>query len=123
MVAEGRWVPMKRTALALHQLISTRFRGDDLSLITFGRHAQTVELGEAFFDYPPSPHTLRATVDGLDRLIGMDARFTFFVLGDDPGLAAFMDRLARRSGGRVVNPDLDGLGAEVVSDYLRKRAP
>ncbi|MGH8919533.1 MAG: hypothetical protein ACRD0H_14585, partial [Actinomycetes bacterium] len=46
MVAEGRWVPMKRTALALHQLISTRFRGDDLKLITFGRHAQTVELGE-----------------------------------------------------------------------------
>ena len=26
MVQEGRWVPMKRTALALHQLISTRFR-------------------------------------------------------------------------------------------------
>ncbi|MBC3192107.1 VWA domain-containing protein [Pseudonocardia sp. C8] len=173
MVAEGRWVPMKRTALALHQLISTRFRGDDLSLVTFGRHAQTVELGElvgmegvymqgtnlhhalllarerlarqpdatpvvlvvtdgeptahlerdgeAYFDYPPSPHTIRATVDGLDRLIGMDARFTFFVLGDDPGLAAFMDRLARRAGGRVVNPDLDGLGAEVVADYLRKR--
>ncbi|TCK24280.1 vWA domain-containing protein [Pseudonocardia endophytica] len=173
MVAEGRWVPMKRTALALHQLISTRFRGDDLSLITFGRHAQTVELGqlvgmegvymqgtnlhhalllaqqrlarqpdampvvlvvtdgeptahlerdgEAFFDYPPAPHTIRNTIDGIDRLTGMDAQFTFFVLGDDPGLAAFMDRVARRCGGRVVNPSLDGLGAEVVSDYLRKR--
>ncbi|GAA4986956.1 VWA domain-containing protein [Pseudonocardia tropica] len=173
MVAEGRWVPMKRTALALHQLISTRFRGDDLSLITFGRHAQTVDLaeliglegvyrqgtnlhhalllarerlaarpdatpvvlvvtdgeptahlepdGEAFFDYPPSPYTLRATVDGLDRLIGMDAAFTFFVLGDDPGLLSFVNRLARRAGGRVVQPDLDGLGAEVVSDYLRRR--
>lgn len=173
MVAEGRWVPMKRTALALHQLISTRFRGDDLSLITFGRHAQTVELGEliglegvymqgtnlhhalllarerlarqpdatpvvlvvtdgeptahlerdgeAFFDYPPSPYTLRATVDGLDKLIGMDAAFTFFVLGDDPRLLSFVNRLARRAGGRVVQPDLDGLGAEVVSDYLRRR--
>ena len=46
MVQDGRWVPMKRTALALHQLISTRFRGDDLELITFGRHARSVELGE-----------------------------------------------------------------------------
>ncbi|HXV93345.1 MAG TPA: hypothetical protein VD813_08620, partial [Pseudonocardia sp.] len=46
MVQDGRWVPMKRTALALHQLISTRFRGDDLALITFGRHARGVELGE-----------------------------------------------------------------------------
>ena len=46
MVQDGRWVPMKRTALALHQLISTRFRGDDLKLITFGRHAREVDLGE-----------------------------------------------------------------------------
>ncbi|GJF04436.1 vWA domain-containing protein [Pseudonocardia sp. D17] len=173
MVAEGRWVPMKRTALALHQLISTRFRGDDLALVTFGRHAQTVELGElvgldgvyaqgtnlhhalllagrhlrrhpdampvvlvvtdgeptahlepdggAYFDYPPSPYTLRATVSEIDRLTGLGAAFTFFVLGDDPRLAAFMDDVARRCGGRVVAPTLDGLGAEVVSDYLRTR--
>ena len=31
MAAEGRWVPMKRTALALHHLLTTRFRGDRLS--------------------------------------------------------------------------------------------
>lgn len=46
MVAEGRWLPMKRTALALHHLISTRFRGDALQLVTFGRHATPVEPGE-----------------------------------------------------------------------------
>ncbi|GAA3234094.1 VWA domain-containing protein [Pseudonocardia petroleophila] len=173
MVQDGRWVPMKRTALALHQLISTRFRGDDLKLITFGRHARSVELGElvgldgayeqgtnlhhamllagqhlrrnpdaqpvvlvvtdgeptahlepdghAAFDYPTSPETLRATVAEVDRLTGLRAAFTFFVLGDDPRLAAFLDGLARRCGGRVVAPTLDGLGAEVVADYLRTR--
>ena len=47
---------------------------------------------------------------------------TFFMLGDDPRLAAFVDDVARRCGGRVVAPTLDGLGAEVVADYLR-RAP
>ncbi|MQA08765.1 MAG: hypothetical protein GEU98_09500 [Pseudonocardiaceae bacterium] len=46
MVADGRWLPMKRTALALHQLISTRFRNDALQLITFGRHATSVDVGE-----------------------------------------------------------------------------
>lgn len=46
MAAEGRWLPMKRTALALHQLISTRFRGDRLALITFGRYAQSMDIGE-----------------------------------------------------------------------------
>jgi len=174
MVAEGRWVPMKRTALALHQLVSTRFRGDALQLVTFGRHAQSVDIGElvglegayaqgtnlhhalllaaqhlrknsdatpvvlvvtdgeptahlepdgeAYFDYPPSPHTLRATVGELDKLAGLKAAFTFFVLGDDPRLAAFMDDVAKRVGGRVVTPSLDGLGAEVVADYLKRRS-
>ncbi|WP_400160158.1 VWA domain-containing protein [Arthrobacter sp. BPSS-3] len=46
MAAEGRWVPMKRTALALHHLVSTRFRGDRLQLISFGRYAQTMDIGE-----------------------------------------------------------------------------
>ena len=173
MVQDGRWVPMKRTALALHQLISTRFRGDDLKLIGFGRHARDLQLGElvglegaweqgtnlhhalllagdhlrrhpdaqpvllvvtdgeptahlepdgqAAFDYPTSPETLRATVAEVDRLSGLRASFTFFVLGDDPRLARFMDGVARRCGGRVVAPTLDGLGAEVVADYLRTR--
>lgn len=44
MAAEGRWVPMKRTALALHHLVSSRFRGDRLELISFGRWAQAREI-------------------------------------------------------------------------------
>lgn len=46
MAAEGRWVPMKRTALALHHLVSTRFRGDAMQLINFGRYAQRVGIDE-----------------------------------------------------------------------------
>ena len=44
MAIDGRWVPMKRTALALHHLIATRFRGDHLQLIGFGRHAQVMDI-------------------------------------------------------------------------------
>jgi uncharacterized protein with von Willebrand factor type A (vWA) domain len=46
MAAEGRWLPMKRTALALHHLVSTRFRGDRLHLVTFGRLAQAMDIDE-----------------------------------------------------------------------------
>lgn len=46
MALNNRWVPMKRTALALHHLLSTRFRGDRLELITFGRYAQRMDIGE-----------------------------------------------------------------------------
>jgi uncharacterized protein with von Willebrand factor type A (vWA) domain len=173
MVSEGRWLPMKRTALALHQLISTRFRNDALQLITFGRYATSIELaelvglegtweqgtnahhalllagqhlrrhpdaqpvvlmvtdgeptahlesdGSAEFDYPPLPRTLHKTLSEVDRLAKLGAAVTVFRLGDDPRLTAFVDLLARRAGGRVVAPDLDGLGAAVVGDYLRNR--
>ncbi|GAA1509757.1 VWA domain-containing protein [Kribbella lupini] len=173
MVQENRWLPMKRTALALHQLISTRYRNDALQLITFGRYAGVVELpqliglegtweqgtnahhalllagrhlrrhpdaqpvvlmvtdgeptahlepdGTAEFSYPPEPATLRKTIFEVDRLAKLGASLTVFRLGDDPRLEKFVDLLARRSGGRVLAPDADGLGAAVVGDYLRTR--
>lgn len=46
MALNDRWVPMKRTALALHHLLSTKFRGDRLELITFGRYARPMDIGE-----------------------------------------------------------------------------
>ncbi|HEX6445541.1 MAG TPA: VWA domain-containing protein [Streptosporangiales bacterium] len=173
MVAEGRWVPMKRTALALHHLVSTRFRGDELALIGFGRYAQRLSLGEltgldgayeqgtnlhhalllaqrhlrrfpgaqpivlvvtdgeptahlepdgeAYFNYPPLPMTLGRTLRVVDDLARIGTSLTVFRLGDEPRLHAFVDAFARRSGGRVVAPDLAGLGPAVVSDYLRTR--
>lgn len=173
MAIDGRWVPMKRTALALHQLISTRFRGDDLQLISFGRYARTMPIeeltglepmydkgtnlhhglllanrffrrhpgsrpvllvvtdgeptahlmaeGQAFFDYPPHPLTLSHTVTELDTARRLGAQATFFRLGDDPGLARFVDSMARRVDGSVVAPELDDLGAAVVGSYLGSR--
>src|SRR5680860_1892953 len=46
MAMANRWVPMKRTALALHQLITSRFRGDHLQLIGFGRSARVMDIDE-----------------------------------------------------------------------------
>ena len=77
--------------------------------------------GNAVFDYPPSARTLGLTVRELDTVARIGAQVTIFRLGDDPGLARVVDRMAHRVGGRVIAPDLDGLGAAVVSDYLSSR--
>jgi uncharacterized protein with von Willebrand factor type A (vWA) domain len=77
--------------------------------------------GEAEFSWPPEPRTLRKTVAEVDALAKLGASVTVFMLGEDPSLQKFVDLVARRSGGRVVAPDLDGLGAAVVGDYLRTR--
>jgi uncharacterized protein with von Willebrand factor type A (vWA) domain len=173
MAMANRWVPMKRTALALHQLISSRFRGDHLQLIGFGRSARVMDIdeltgldamwdkgtnlhhalllanrhfrkhpnaqpvllivtdgeptshlepdGEVWFSYPPHPLTVAWSVRELDNAARLGAQTTFFRLGEDPGLARFIDQLAQRVEGRVVAPELDDLGAAVVGSYLGGR--
>src|SRR5699024_5357784 len=46
MAAEGRWIPMKRMALALHQLTCTCFSGDGPQLSSCSRYASTVQREE-----------------------------------------------------------------------------
>jgi uncharacterized protein with von Willebrand factor type A (vWA) domain len=173
MAIDGRWVPMKRTALALHTLIRSRFRGDHLQLVSFGRHARVIEIeqltaldakwdkgtnlhhalllanrhfrkhpsaqpvllvvtdgeptshlepdGEVHFSYPPHPLTLAYSIRELDAAGRLGAQTTFFRLGEDPGLARFIDQMAKRVDGRVVAPELDDLGAAVVGSYLGAR--
>lgn len=173
MLQEGRWGPMKQTALALSHLVQTRFRHDALQIIGFNiaarrltpvqlaeaepewvqgtnlqhalmlaarhlrRHpdAEPVVLvvtdgeptahlgpdGEPQFMWPPTTATVRATVGQVDELRRSGAALNIFMLGDDPGLARFVDAVARRAGGRVFTPSLDRLGEYVVADYLRAR--
>ena len=46
MFADGRWGPMKQTALALSHLVATQFPQDSLQIIGFGRYAMTLSQGE-----------------------------------------------------------------------------
>lgn len=173
MVHDGRWGPMKQTALALNHLIETRFRHDALQVIGFNRFARrltpvqlaeaepdwvqgtnlqhalmlalrhvrrhpdaepvvlivtdgepTAHLtggGDAYFQWPPTSETIRATIMEVDELTRYGATINTFMLGEDPGLARFVDALARRAGGRVFTPDISRLGEYVVADYLRAR--
>ena len=79
--------------------------------------------GEAWFDWPTSPETLRRTLGEVDALTRSRIAANTFLLGDDPGLRRFADALARRNGGRVFAPSPDRLGEYVVADYLRARSP
>ena len=173
MVQEGRWGPMKQTALALSHLVATRFRQDALEIIGFDRMARrmspvqladvepewvqgtnlqhalmiaarhlrrhpdaepvvlvvtdgepTAHLlddGTPYFNWPTTMETLHATVGQVDELARYGAALNVFMLGEDPGLARFVDAVARRAGGRVFTPDLSRLGEYVVADYLRAR--
>jgi uncharacterized protein with von Willebrand factor type A (vWA) domain len=93
-----------------------------LLIVTDGEPTSHLEAdGEVFFDYPPHPATIAVAVRELDASTRLGARTTFFRLGDDPGLARFVDGMARRVGGSVVAPEADDLSAAVVGSYLDAR--
>jgi uncharacterized protein with von Willebrand factor type A (vWA) domain len=77
--------------------------------------------GQPVFRWPTTMETLRATVARVDELARHGATINTFMLGDDPGLARFVDAMARRAGGRVFTPDIGRLGEYVVADYLKAR--
>jgi len=77
--------------------------------------------GDAYFQWPPTAETIRATIAEVDELTRYGATINTFMLGEDPGLARFVDALARRAGGRLFTPDISRLGEYVVADYLRSR--
>ncbi|MDQ2782965.1 MAG: hypothetical protein M3Y26_10600 [Actinomycetota bacterium] len=84
--------------------------------------AHLQEDGSPTFQWPTTQATLRATVGEIDTMTRYGVPLNFFLLGDDPGLARFVDSVARRNGGRVFTPELGQLGEYVVADYLRARA-
>lgn len=77
--------------------------------------------GYPAFAWPTSAETLRSTIAEVDALTRRGVPLNFFLLGDDPGLARFVDAVARRNAGRVFSPELGRLGEYVVRDYLRTR--
>jgi len=91
-------------------------------IVTDGEPTAHLELdGVPFFHWPTTAATLRATVGEVDAMTRIGATLNFFLLGDDPGLARFVDAVARRNGGRVFTPELGRLGEYVVADYLQAR--
>ena len=83
--------------------------------------AHLLPSGDYTFDWPPSPETLAVTLAEADKMTRRGATLNVFMLADDKGLVDFVDKLAKRNGGRVFAPSDDKLGDYVVSDYLRAR--
>jgi uncharacterized protein with von Willebrand factor type A (vWA) domain len=77
--------------------------------------------GQMWFDWPPCPETLELTLAEVDKMTRRQATMNIFMLADDERLAAFVDEVARRNGGRVLRAASDSLGEYVVSDFLRTR--
>src|SRR5271154_6641971 len=83
--------------------------------------AHLMRDGRAWFDWPPAPETIELTLAEVHKMTRRHAALNIFMLADDDRLAAFVDNVAKRNGGRVLRAAPEHLGEYVVNDFLRTR--
>ncbi|MEO8166736.1 MAG: VWA domain-containing protein [bacterium] len=115
LYGEDRITPAKQVALALSELIMTRFPKDYLSLVTFGDEAQLVSMNELpFLNVGPFHTNTRAGLQLARQLLRRcgNANKQIFMVTDGKPSAIFTDsgKLYKNSFGldpKIVNKTLD----------------
>ncbi|MGH2663536.1 MAG: vWA domain-containing protein [Actinomycetota bacterium] len=91
-------------------------------MVTDGEPTAHLEGEEVFFSWPPIRETIRRTLTEAMRLSRDGVTLNVFMLEEAPGLASFMERLARLTSGRVFLMSAESAGDFVLRDYVRRRA-
>jgi uncharacterized protein with von Willebrand factor type A (vWA) domain len=91
-------------------------------MVTDGEPTAHLEGEEAFFSWPPVRRTIEKTLSEAMRLARAGVTLNVFMLEETPGLARFMEKLARLTSGRVFLMRSDSLGDFVLRDYVSRRA-
>lgn len=83
--------------------------------------AHITPSGDVFFNYPPVPETIEATLREVMRCTRADIRINTFMLDADAGLCGFIERLAKINHGRVFFTSPDTLGDYVLVDFIQHK--
>lgn len=91
-------------------------------MVTDGEPTAHLEGDEVFFSWPPVHETIERTLAEAMRLAHDGVTLNVFMLEEAPGLARFMERLAKLTSGRVFLMSAESAGDFVLRDYVRRRA-
>jgi uncharacterized protein with von Willebrand factor type A (vWA) domain len=124
-LAEVDWEPVYGTNmehafnLAGRALAKHRDASKQVLLVTDGEPTAHLEGDRVYFNWPPVRETLEKTYREAMRLSRSGVTMNIFMLEQSPGLAGFVERLARIVQGRVFSATGEEIGDMIVSDYVR----
>lgn len=104
-------------------LLARRLLQDDprphkqVIMVTDGEPTAHLVDGVSWFNWPPIPETLEASLREAMRLARSQISLDVFLLEDAHGLVAFSERLASVTGGSVRHLQGDALGRHIVRGY------
>jgi uncharacterized protein with von Willebrand factor type A (vWA) domain len=110
-------------ALMLARRMLARHSGTkQVIMITDGEPtAHILEGGEPYFSYPPTPETVRVTLDEVVRATREGIRINTFMLDATGYLRTFVEKLTRLNRGRAFYTTPETLGDYVLVDFLEQK--
>jgi len=140
LYGEDRITPAKKVAMALAQLITTRYPKDSLDIIVYGNDSWPIKIKDLPYLQVGPYHTntvaglnLAMDIFGLDQHIvskcysmARQARklhipITTFMIANDPYLQQFVDNFTEANQGKAFYTGLQGLGEMIFQDYETNR--
>jgi uncharacterized protein with von Willebrand factor type A (vWA) domain len=113
---------MHHALLLARRMLAGKAGTRQIIMITDGEPtAHVMDDGEVFFQYPPAPETIEATLEEVLRCTRERIRINTFMLDTTPELQAFVQRISRLNGGRVFATTPAELGDYVLVDFLDQK--
>ena len=104
------------------QLLAKHKSGNkQIIMVTDGEPTAHLEGGTVYFDYPPDPRTLEATLIEAKRCAQDRIVINTFMLDRNPYIIEFIDLLTKTNRGRAFYTDRENLGQYMLVDYLTNR--
>ncbi len=118
---------MQHGLMLSRRLLAHRTGTKQIVMITDGEPTAHVIPGGAagdydvFFNYPPVPETVQATLAEVARCTKAGITINTFMLDPDRGLQGFVEKMARLNRGRAFYTSPENLGDFVLVDFLEHR--
>jgi uncharacterized protein with von Willebrand factor type A (vWA) domain len=113
---------MQHAFLLSRQLLAKQTGTKQIIMITDGEPTAHIEAdGQVFFNYPPVPETVEATLREVARCTRDGIRINTFMLDANSYLKAFVERLTQMNRGRAFFTTPETLGDYVLVDFIEQR--
>ncbi len=113
---------MQHGFMIARRLLASQSGTKQIIMITDGE--PTAHLGpdgRPYFNYPPVPETVEATLKEVARATREDIRINVFMLDPNSYLRSFVEKMTQMNGGRAFFTSPHNLGDYVLVDFLEHR--
>jgi uncharacterized protein with von Willebrand factor type A (vWA) domain len=113
---------MQHAFLLSRQLLARQSGTKQIIMITDGEPTAHIEAdGQVFFNYPPVPETVEATLREVARCTRDGIRINTFMLDANSYLKSFVERLTQMNRGRAFFTTPETLGDYVLVDFIEQK--